>query len=104
MSGIILVCLYVSLTAVAIVLLARVNTVYIFRSRLIDEIHRRNLADLDAGGKYSGHRYKQLLTVSIDEMITRFWKPLHSFYDPTYDWLRDAHGDVIQLSRKKGTE
>ncbi len=61
----------------AVVLWRRNDSVYDFRMALIDEIHHFNQADINASWKW---RYTELDSVSRDEMVWKFWRPLKSFY------------------------
>lgn len=57
----------------------RIDMVYEYRKELLTEISR--LADEDIkNGREWKWRYEVLESVDLNEMMSKFWKPLDSFY------------------------
>jgi hypothetical protein len=60
----------------------RNQQVFDYRMALIDKIHARNIADLEAGNYGdSSIRYRRLDKVSYSEMMLKFWIPVDAFID-----------------------
>lgn len=82
-----LIAAYIILLAIPLTLRIRNIRVFRYRIKLLDAVHKKNLEDIDKGGKripYITHRWEYLETVSYDRMVLMFWKPLDSFYDPKF--------------------
>jgi len=75
----VIILLFVVATAFCAVMLIRNEKTYRYRIRLLDEIHRASIRDIDLGRKWAW-RYDYLNSVSYKEMANKFWKPLDSFY------------------------
>ena len=71
--------LLATLLLIALLASRRVDAVYAYRKYLIDAIHERNIRDIDKGIEYEW-RWEYYETVSYDDMMMKFWKPLDSFY------------------------
>lgn len=67
----------------SIIILIRNDMVFKYQQRLLEEVSRL-AADEINGGIYGHWRryYEWLDSVSYDEMVIKFWKPLDSFYGP----------------------
>lgn len=82
--------------------LIRNNQVHSYRTKLINNIADKNLEDLDKLRVIESYtelcnalsiydwkqRWDEYESVSYDDMVFKFWKPLDSFYkDKGYDWV-----------------
>jgi hypothetical protein len=63
---------------------ARNESVYRFREKLIDRVSECSQKDISSGKDWAW-RFKQLDTVTYDQMLWGFWKPLRAkeFYQDT---------------------
>lgn len=76
------------LLAVIAVLMIRNGMVYKYRGKLIEAMYSKNRTEISMQ-KYDklDERHAAYDVVSYDEMVWKFWRPLHSFYD--HEFLRD---------------
>lgn len=94
MTYIILICCGLGVVY-SIIVLIRNSYVYKYRIWLIDEIYKLNLADIYRGdfesyrrrGRRRGIEYE---SVSYGTMVSKFWRPLNSFYEKT-ELFREIH-------------
>jgi hypothetical protein len=75
---ILLICSVIVLVG-SITIMIRNDYVLAFRHKLIKQISAAAKADIEAGRDWEW-RYEIYETVSYDQMVYKFWKPLESFY------------------------
>lgn len=76
--------------AACIYMLIRNTLVYTYRTNLIHRISESNIEDISDGRPWHW-RYEEYNSISYNEMMLKFWKPLDSFYprDPARKWSND---------------
>lgn len=70
-------------------ILYRNNQVYKYRLRIINMVHDEAIKAIE-NGTYTIGGYDILDTVSYDEMVYKFWRPLNSFFPEKYHERKSA--------------
>lgn len=65
--------------ALSVIMLIRNGKIFRYKMRLLEQAHRASIRDIDLNRKWEW-RYDYLESVSCNDMMKKFWKPLDGFY------------------------